>query len=337
MWPAWCQTQSPAPWQKRNQKKDAWNSGWLSHYHQDLTLSTSLPLLKAKPDGTGLAEFILPFPPTMTTIPSPGPVTVTKNFLGTIFNLDFFTTLTEFLSVSSGEECSKSVFSPGRKHHTEKLTAALPSFLLQTQKEWGPSICRIAQKSFCVRCVCLWVSLWKLWSSPNPPKPYPRVLIFGTEGTSRLELAERRLSGCQDLDLRPSGHSCWGDWALFPRGMCHHPTASPLTTGDGWDLKLRGAHSHAVSFHWSLLPLCPGALPVFSFSSAFCPLCPPDALSQSRLPGHPTGENCSVSAPSPWMFLTHKTPQNAGKCLRESRGAAGWAVRALCPPPILPV
>lgn len=28
----------------------------------------------------------------------------------------------------------------------------------------------------------------------------------------------------------PSGHSCWGDWALFPRGMCHHPTAWPVIT-----------------------------------------------------------------------------------------------------------
>lgn len=83
-----------------------------------------------------LAEFFLLFLPTKTAIPTPGQVTITKDFPVTVFNLDFFTVLTEFLSGASEEECSKSAFSPGRKHCGEKLTAGFSSFLLQTQKEW---------------------------------------------------------------------------------------------------------------------------------------------------------------------------------------------------------
>lgn len=115
------------------------------------------------------------------------------------------------------------------------------------------------RKSFCVMCVSLWVSLWKPWSSSSAQKLYPCVPVFSTEGTSRLELAERRLPSCQDLDLMAFWAQLLERLGTVPRRMCHPPTACAVT-GDGWGLELREAHSNIFFFHWKLVCLYPGAL-----------------------------------------------------------------------------
>lgn len=129
-------------------------------------------------------------------------------------------------------------------------------------------------KCFCVRCGYLGVRLWKLRSSSSTQKLYPCIPPLRTEGTSRQEPAEWKITSCQDLDLMAFWAQLLGRLGTVPRGMCHRPTAWAGPMGDGWGSQLREPvlSSHMLPFHWWLLPLCPGVLPVFAFSFAFCPL-----------------------------------------------------------------
>lgn len=158
----------------------------------------------------------------------------------------------------------------------------------------GQCVCWIKSKSFCVIRVYLWVSLWKLWSSSSTQKLYLCIPFLGTKGTSRQELADQRLTSCQDLDLMAFWAQLLGRLGTVPRRMCHyHPTAwAVMMWRDGGR---GGIGSEEPSFHLLLLHLCLGVLRVFGVSSAFHPLfalksfCVTAGCSVILL-----GENCSV-------------------------------------------
>ena len=242
-----------SPCNDTSYKKDR-TPGWLSHCYWGV--SDIAPLAKS---SRAPGVVILLLPPNVTTTPPQE-----KQQLQRTSHMDFFILLTEFLSVASWKECNRSTSSPARMPLREKLTAGFSSFLLQTQKEWG-NVFGGEKENPSAWYVCPCESVWKPWSSSSAQKLYLCVPVFGTEGTPRLELAERRLCSCQDLDLMAFWAQLLERLGTVPRRMCHPPTAWAVT-GDGWCLELREAHSNIFSCHWKLVSLYPG-VPCLSLAS----------------------------------------------------------------------
>lgn len=113
-------------------------------------------------------------------------------------------------------------------------------------------------------------------ASSSAQKPWPCIPLSGTEGSSRQELAERRLTSCQDLDLMAFWAQLLGRLGTVPRGMCHHPTAWARMMGVGVKTQRSCLTCSSLTdcsslFVWGLcLSLASPLLSISSLSSKHC-------------------------------------------------------------------